>query len=67
MKDTNPPFGSSLEEIIYHHLAPLNIPVAFDLPSGHINDNQAIVLGGKYTLSVSETGSKLSFDATKTP
>ena len=67
MKDTNPPFGSSLEEIISHHLAPSNIPVAFDLPSGHINDNQAIVLGGKYTLSVSETGSKLSFDATNTP
>jgi muramoyltetrapeptide carboxypeptidase len=67
MKDTSPPFGSSLEEIISHHLEPLNIPVAFDLPSGHINDNQAIVLGGKYNLSVSETGSKLSFDATKTP
>lgn len=66
MKDTTPPFGSSLEEIICRHLVPLNIPVAFDLPSGHINDNQAIVLGAKYTLSVSETGSKLSFYATKT-
>ena len=66
MKDTNPPFGSLLEEIIYHHLSPLNIPVAFDLPSGHINDNQAIVLGATYTLSVSETGSKLAFDPDKT-
>ncbi len=66
MKDTSPPFGSSLEEIICHHLAPLNIPVAFNLPSGHINDNQAILLGGNYVLSVSQTGSKLSYDAAKT-
>ena len=61
MKDTKPPFGLTVQEIIHQHLEPLNIPVAFDIPAGHITDNQAIILGGKYALTVSDFGSELTF------
>lgn len=61
MKDTNPPFGTTVEELIYQHLKPLNIPVGFNFPAGHIDDNQAIVLGAGYTLSINDEAGSLSF------
>jgi muramoyltetrapeptide carboxypeptidase len=55
MKDTAVPFGVSLEEIILSHLEKLKIPVVFNFPSGHINDNRALVLGKNVHLSVSDS------------
>ena len=54
MKDTAVPFGATLEEIILSHCQELAIPVAFQFPAGHINDNRALIFGKKVTLSVSE-------------
>jgi muramoyltetrapeptide carboxypeptidase len=45
MKDTEPPTGFSLSQIIMDHFTFRNIPIAFDFPAGHIEDNRAIVLG----------------------
>ena len=53
MKDTAIPFGKSWEEIIIEHIKPYNIPLVFDFPAGHINDNRALVFGEKVTLEVS--------------
>jgi len=52
MKDTAIPFGKSLEEIIIEHIKPYNIPLVFNFPAGHINDNRALVFGKKIKLEV---------------
>jgi muramoyltetrapeptide carboxypeptidase len=54
MKDTAIPFGKSLEEIIVEHIKPYNIPLVFNFPAGHINDNRALVFGKKITLEVKD-------------
>lgn len=52
MKDSEMPFGKSVEEVIHDHISPLNIPLAFNFPAGHIDDNRALIIGKKATLSV---------------
>lgn len=59
MKDNKVPFGITAEEIIAEHVAAYNYPVCFGFPAGHINDNRALVMGGKYTLQVQPEAVKL--------
>ncbi len=59
LEDTAIPFGKQIEELILEQLAYRNIPVAFDFPAGHINDNRALILGRNSQLNVSESGSEL--------
>ena len=54
MKDTEPPTGFSLSQIIMDHFTFRNIPIAFDFPAGHIEDNRAIVLGRLATFRVTK-------------
>lgn len=51
-KDTNPPYGKSFEEIIISHFEYRKIPVAFDFPAGHQDDNCTLILGSRAALSV---------------
>ena len=55
MRDTETPFGKSYREIILGHMKEKGIPVAFDFPAGHINDNRAIVFGKSAELSVNSS------------
>ena len=52
MHDNNIPFGKTAEEIILERVADKGIPVCFNFPAGHINDNRAIILGRKIRLSI---------------
>jgi muramoyltetrapeptide carboxypeptidase len=52
IKDSEIPYGCSVEEVIHQHIAPLNIPLCFNFPAGHIDDNRALIIGKKATLSV---------------
>jgi len=52
MKDSEIPYGSSVEEVIHSHIAPLGIPLSFNFPAGHILDNRALVMGQDATLRV---------------
>lgn len=61
LKDSEVPYGSTLKEIIHAHIVDLNIPVCFHFPAGHIDDNQAVILGAKAHLQITENESKLSF------
>ncbi|WP_070138113.1 S66 peptidase family protein [Crocinitomix algicola] len=45
LKDSEIPYGKSVEEIIYDHVKPLNIPLGFNFPAGHIQDNRAVLIG----------------------
>ena len=54
MEDTDVPFGKTIKELILEQVRHLEIPVAFDLPIGHITDNQAFVLGRTASLQVTD-------------
>lgn len=45
MKDSDPAFGQTIEEIIGSKIQELDYPVAFGCPAGHIDDNRALVFG----------------------
>lgn len=61
LKDSDPGFGMQLEDIILEKFIYRNIPIAFGCPSGHIDDNRALVFGEVVTFEVNETESRLSF------
>ena len=52
MHDNNIPFGKTAEDIILERVADKGIPVCFNFPAGHIDDNRAIILGRKIRLSI---------------
>ena len=61
MTDTAVPFGMVYEEVILSHFEYRNIPLCFNFPAGHVNDNRAIIIGSEAELNVSSTGSELRF------
>ena len=61
LKDTEVPFGMSYQELILSHFEYNNIPICFDFPAGHIDDNRAIVLGEHVRLAVTDTRVCLKF------
>ncbi|RFC55804.1 S66 peptidase family protein [Brumimicrobium aurantiacum] len=62
IKDTNPPFGSSLTEIIKSHFAYNSIPICFDFPAGHTEDNRALIFGKHANLKVENNTAELIYD-----
>ena len=61
MKDTETSIGMNYQEIILSHLAFRNIPVCFEFPVGHIDDNRALVNGKKVELIVTPTQTNLIY------
>lgn len=59
MEDTDVPFGNTIKELVLEQVRDLGIPVAFDLPIGHISDNQALVFGRTAVLKVTEVKTTL--------
>ena len=53
-KDTERSFGKNIYEIILDHFKDENIPICFDFPAGHIDENYPLILGANYHLSVDE-------------
>lgn len=54
MKDNAIPFGKTAEEIIVDNLKDLNVPIIFNFPAGHINENYSITFGKVATISISK-------------
>ena len=55
------PFGQTPEEIIWELVKDYNYPVCFNFPTGHINDNRAMVLGKNVSLNVNNNKVKFNF------
>lgn len=61
MHDNNIPFGKNYKEIILDVMQDYNIPIAFDLPIGHIGkDNHAFIHGRKSKVTISDKGTVIS-------
>lgn len=61
LKDTTATtIGMSIEEIVLQHFEYRKIPVCFEFPSGHVNDNRALIFGERAQLEVGDTV-KLTF------
>lgn len=56
MRDNAIPFGKTAEEIIAEHVAEFDYPICFGFPSGHLDDNRALIMGGNTILEVTEHG-----------
>ncbi|WP_027418783.1 S66 peptidase family protein [Crocinitomix catalasitica] len=54
MKDSAVPYGESVEQIIHHHIKPFKIPLCFNFPAGHIDDNRAIIIGKKAIIKIGD-------------
>jgi muramoyltetrapeptide carboxypeptidase len=62
MHDNEIPWGKSAYEILAEHLSPLNIPIVYHFPAGHIADNRALPFGKTARLTVSKSGTQLHID-----
>jgi len=60
--DPDPAMPHSLSESIRSYLLPYRIPVVFNAPIGHVDNNLPIVEGGIYQISVSDEEVKISGD-----
>lgn len=54
MIDHKNPFGKNAYEIIREHVSEYNYPLCFDFPAGHISNNQPLIMGETYKLSVAD-------------
>ena len=55
-------WGSSIEQLILDVLAEYDFPVAFNMPTGHEDDNRALILGKTVQLTVGKEQSKVVFE-----
>ena len=55
------PFGQTPEEIITALVEEYDYPVCFNFPTGHIDDNRAMVLGKSVSLTVAQQHVQLKF------
>lgn len=53
LKDTVIPFGSTIHEILQHHVKDYDYPVCYDFPVSHEKENYALKIGVKHRLSIS--------------
>ncbi|MDO4727940.1 MAG: LD-carboxypeptidase [Bacteroidota bacterium] len=54
MHDNAIAFGISIPEMLLDKICEMNIPVCFDFPAGHIDDNRTLLLGATVELEILE-------------
>ncbi|TKC12742.1 LD-carboxypeptidase [Pedobacter polaris] len=55
------PFGQTPEELIWELVKEYDYPVCFNFPTGHIDDNRAMILGKLVSLSVSKNNVQFNY------
>lgn len=54
MNDNTIPYGKTAEEIISDVIAEYDYPVCFNFPAGHLDENNALIIGREVDLSVDD-------------
>lgn len=62
MKDNDIPWGKDAYQIIEDVTKKYNIPIIYDFPAGHIQDNRALIMGSKISIDVNKDCSKVYFE-----
>ena len=62
MNDNDIPWGKNALEIIEDITKDLKIPVIYNFPAGHIQDNRALIFGRQVSMEVNGKESKLIFE-----
>jgi len=62
MRDNQIPWGKNAIEIIEEATKECSIPVIYNFPAGHIDDNRALILGSNLTMEVTAEKSILKFE-----
>ncbi|WP_394332546.1 S66 peptidase family protein [Flavobacterium swingsii] len=62
MKDNDIPWGKNALQIIEDVTKKYNIPIIYNFPAGHIQDNRALIMGNKVTIDVNGECSKVYFE-----
>lgn len=60
MNDNTVPFGANAEEIVAETLGDVDMPVSFNFPAGHQEDNRALVFGKNVELTVASAQSQMT-------
>ncbi|TGD58563.1 LD-carboxypeptidase [Flavobacterium humi] len=61
MKDNDIPWGKDALQIVDDVTKKYNIPVIYNFPAGHIQDNRAMIFGSQVSIDVSPNCSKVTF------
>lgn len=61
MKDKQVSYGFTVQQLIQDLVEEYNYPVAMDFPAGHIDNNNALVLGKKVQLRVNDDSVELNY------
>ncbi|MBV1887662.1 MAG: LD-carboxypeptidase, partial [Urechidicola sp.] len=62
LHDNEVAYGKNIEEIILNNLSEYDFPICFDFPAGHIDDNNALVLGATIKLKVDDIKTEIKFN-----
>jgi muramoyltetrapeptide carboxypeptidase len=62
MNDNEIPWGRNALEIIEESVKGLDIPIIYNFPAGHIQDNRALIFGRQIRMQVTATESKVFFE-----
>ncbi|SHL49183.1 muramoyltetrapeptide carboxypeptidase [Flavobacterium flevense] len=62
MKDNDIPWGKNAVQIIEDVTKKYNIPIIYNFPAGHIQDNRALTLGSTVSMEVTPVKSTLKFE-----
>ncbi len=54
IEEEKTPFGQTPEELIFDLVKEYDYPVCFNFPTGHINDNKALILGKQVSVNIRE-------------
>ncbi|WP_300565420.1 LD-carboxypeptidase [Flavobacterium sp.] len=62
MKDNDIPWGKDAGQIIEDVTKQYNIPIIYNFPAGHIQDNRSLIFGSKISIDVNAECSKIVFE-----
>lgn len=62
MKDNEIPWGKNALEIIDNVTQKYHIPIMYNFPAGHVQDNRSLIIGKNVRIDISVSGSRLSFE-----